>query len=161
MVEFTEKEDRLKTLIARRPRGAGDGKDQSKSDDDSKSTRRMKPLNTPGLIPDHGKLMHLFFIREPDLNFRASASAKTFLGNFEVALPPLPAGRYQVYADITHETGFAETLTAPQTCPPRPQKYSDIGAATARQTRSCGMGVIRTAPPEGFPLPPDPDDSGT
>jgi hypothetical protein len=32
-------------------------------------------------------------------------------GAFEVALPPLPAGSYCLYADVTHETGFAQTLT--------------------------------------------------
>jgi len=30
---------------------------------------------------------------------------------FAVAMPPLPAGRYRLYADITYETGFAATLT--------------------------------------------------
>jgi hypothetical protein len=33
-------------------------------------------------------------------------------GNFACALPNLPAGRYRVYADVTHETGFSQTLTS-------------------------------------------------
>ena len=68
---------------------------------------------TARLIPDHGKLMHLFLVREPDLKvFAHLHPLKRSWEKFEVALPPLPAGHYQVYADITHETGFAETLTA-------------------------------------------------
>jgi hypothetical protein len=71
------------------------------------------------LMPDHGKLMHLFLMREPGLDAFAHlhpvAQAKdqgkaqeqeTFLA----ALPPLPAGTYRVYADVVHESGFPQTL---------------------------------------------------
>ena len=69
------------------------------------------------LIPDHGHLMHLFLVRTPDM--------KSFwhlhpdqIGNsqdadqFAVNLPTLPAGRYAIYADIVHQTGFPETQVA-------------------------------------------------
>ena len=65
------------------------------------------------LIPDHGKLMHLFLIRAADLG--AIAHLHPWMrdsSHFEARLPPLPAGRYRVYADIVHESGFAQTLTA-------------------------------------------------
>jgi hypothetical protein len=32
--------------------------------------------------------------------------------DFDVTLPPLPQGRYRVYGDIVHESGYAQTLTA-------------------------------------------------
>ncbi len=65
------------------------------------------------LIPDHGKLMHLFMIREPQLDALAHLHpVRSGPRSFDVAVPPLPAGRYRLYADITSETGFAATLTA-------------------------------------------------
>ncbi len=65
------------------------------------------------LIPDHGKLMHLFLVREPGLDAFAHLHPvpKGTQERFEVALPALPAGRYRVYGDIVHETGFPQTLT--------------------------------------------------
>ena len=63
------------------------------------------------IMPDHGKLMHLFLIREPGLD--AFAHLHPLMkdpDDFLVALPPLPAGTYRVYADVIHESGFPQTL---------------------------------------------------
>lgn len=63
------------------------------------------------LIPDHGKLIHVFIIREPDLQaFAHLHPATSDSVSFTSALPPLPAGTYRVYGDIVHESGFNETL---------------------------------------------------
>ena len=65
------------------------------------------------LIPDHGKLMHLFLIGEGDAGgFGHLHPVSHDSSTFEAPLPPLPAGRSQVFADITHESGFARTLVA-------------------------------------------------
>jgi hypothetical protein len=63
------------------------------------------------LIQDHGKLIHVFMIREPDLRAFAHLHPSTIDSvNFRAVLPALPAGRYRVYGDIVHESGFTETL---------------------------------------------------
>lgn len=64
------------------------------------------------LIPDHGKLMHMFLIREGELDaFAHIHPIKVDDWRFAVTVPPLPAGSYRIYADVTHESGFVQTLT--------------------------------------------------
>jgi hypothetical protein len=78
------------------------------------------------LVPDHGKLMHLFLLRTPGFDafahlhpqpLGAGAGADTF----RAALPRLPAGPYRLYADITEESGFAETVATTVNLPPPPE----------------------------------------
>ncbi len=70
------------------------------------------------LIPDHGKLMHLFLLREPGLDAFAHLHPVAQGGDrFLASLPPLPAGSYRVYADVVHESGFPQTLVDRVTIP--------------------------------------------
>jgi hypothetical protein len=74
------------------------------------------PLNRyNALIPDHGKLMHLFLVREPGLDAMAHLHpvARTPQAlDFAADLPALPSGHYRVYGDIVHESGYAQTLVS-------------------------------------------------
>ena len=67
---------------------------------------------TDDLLPDHGHLMHLYMLRIPAMDLvwhlhprRSGDSA------FTQPLPSMPAGRYALYGDIVHDTGFSETAT--------------------------------------------------
>lgn len=65
------------------------------------------------LLPDHGHLMHLFVVSVPGLDVLAHLHpTETTPGHFTQALPPLRAGLYQLFADIVHANGLAETATA-------------------------------------------------
>jgi hypothetical protein len=78
-------------------------------------------------LPDHGHLMHLYLIRQPEMDVAyhlhpypiAGPDAsdgeddrlRTILPNF------MPGGTYKLYADVVERNGFPETLTATLTVP--------------------------------------------
>jgi hypothetical protein len=63
------------------------------------------------LVTDHGKLAHLFLIRSPQLDaFAHLHPVRRDARTFEGVLPPLPEGRYELYAELTHESGATQTL---------------------------------------------------
>lgn len=65
------------------------------------------------LILDHGKLMHAFMIREPDMLAFAHLHPRSADSiTFNTLLPALPPGTYRVYGDIVHESGFSETVVS-------------------------------------------------
>jgi hypothetical protein len=79
--------------------------------------QRTEPRPTP-LMPDHGKLMHLFLIEEKGkVAFAHLHPLSLARDHFRAALPPLPPGRYRLFADVTHESGFAQTLVDRVTVP--------------------------------------------
>jgi hypothetical protein len=62
------------------------------------------PNESLGLLPDHGKLLHFFLIREGTEDAFAHIHPVRQGGEiFSVALPPLPAGRYKMLCDLTFE----------------------------------------------------------
>ena len=73
------------------------------------------------LIPDHGKLMHLFLVREGGRDsFAHLHPIKKNDYTFDVALPPLPEGRYDIFCDLTFEGGMSSTATNSVVLAPQP-----------------------------------------
>ena len=115
--------------------------DTSKLDSD-------EPLS---VLPDHGKLMHLFVMREPKLDvFAHLHPVQVTPGNFVVTLPALPPGDYTLYADITSKMGFAATLTTRLALPPSPAASLDQETSHA----DASAGDTKTSAPSI-----DPDDA--
>ena len=77
--------------------------------------RRAGGAAQRSILPDHGKLMHMFLVNEAGQNAFAHLHPVPADNNdalFDVALPELPAGLYTVYADIVEESGATHTLVA-------------------------------------------------
>ena len=68
-------------------------------------------LRLGDVIPDHGHLMHLFLLRVPDLDAMWHLHPEPARDDaFAVDLPDVPAGRYQMYADVVDPRGYPWTL---------------------------------------------------
>jgi hypothetical protein len=110
------------------------------------------------LIPDHGKLMHLFLVRDGEsAAFAHLHPTSLHQKEFEAPLPPLPAGQYHAYADVTHENGFSETLVASADIPPATPTMKRLWLANSTEA-ICSTAVAQMLSTNLF-LPPDPDDS--
>lgn len=110
------------------------------------------------LIPDHGKLMHLFLVRDGEPGaFAHLHPVPRSPDEFEAPLPPLPPGRYHVYADVTHEDGFTETLIAIAEIPPASLAMKRLWLGNSAEP-ICTAAVAQMLATNLF-FPPDPDDS--
>lgn len=62
-------------------------------------------------VPDHGHPMHLFVVSPALDRLWHLHPAETSIGAFEQRLPEMPAGQYEMFADLVHATGVSETVT--------------------------------------------------
>jgi hypothetical protein len=112
----------------------GDNLDLRIGDPDPKSPGGWKPLKTANLLLDHNHLMHLYAIREPEMDavfhLHPVPVGENDLG---IALPSMPPGTYKLFADIVYRSGFPETevatLTIPAGLPAVPLSPEDAAAA--------------------------------
>ena len=93
------------------------------------------------LVADHGKLMHMFVVKDDMSAFAHLHPDTRDTVQFSSPFPSLPPGRYRIFGDVVHESGFSQTLTA----------SIDVGAAqvptaTANPDDSWFTGVAGRGP---------------
>jgi hypothetical protein len=103
--------------------------------------KEFKPNYALPLLPDHGKLLHLFLIREPARDAFAHVHPIRRGGkNFDLVLPALPEGDYKILCDFTlSESGLSSTASGTVHLPAIPKDSAPAA--------------------DGGSLKPDPDDS--
>jgi hypothetical protein len=70
-----------------------------------------KRVKMDEVIPDHGHPMHLFLVSAPGLERMWHVHPDRVIGGaFVEDLPTMPAGRYEIFADIVDKRGFPWTL---------------------------------------------------
>ena len=105
---------------------------------------------TDDLLPDHGHLMHLYVIKQPDMDrvWHLHPERQPD-GSFLQSLPSMPAGRYSLYGDIVHANGLPETATASIDLPEingQPLTGDDAGGTGSRVAEANYTSTV-------FPLP--------
>jgi hypothetical protein len=92
-------------------------------------------MNFDDLILDHEHLMHLFIMSSPGMNrFWHLHPERTGSNTFTQNLPAMPAGHYQIFADVVLNTGFPITMIGqfdlPSDIPGRELRGDDCGITT-------------------------------
>jgi hypothetical protein len=105
------------------------------------------------LIPDHGHIMHVFLLRIPTMDhFYHLHPARSQEATFTIDLPNIPAGHYEVFADIVRESGFPETMVREIDLPEiggKPLTGDDSAAIAAPLGDSTSLSEKAAALPDG------------
>ncbi len=84
------------------------------------------------LLPDHGKLMHLFLARidQPELVIAHLHPLRVHADTFVTRVPPMPAGSYLLFGDVLFDSGRQRTLvdTVALSAPDVPGTGTGMGA---------------------------------
>ncbi len=99
--------------------------------DSAKLSKNRLSMNY--VVPDHGKIMHMFIIREDGLDVFAHLHPKRVDSlTFKVQLPPVPKGRYLVFGDIVRLNGYTETISDTLEIDAVPVPKSDLDSAMVK-----------------------------
>lgn len=127
-------------------------------------------LSNPGeslndLAYDHGRLVHLFLVREPrkdvfvHVHPQMTGQASAHQAEFTVSLPAMPPGVYTAFADFYHADGRNETAVLSLTLPAQfhpPAPNPDDTSTTLPPLVS-----TKPTPSEGHAEPPAPSQLAT
>ncbi len=114
------------------------------------SENKFRSRSINDFIPDHGKLMHLYAIRQPGMDVVYHLHpTQVAAGDFRLNLPTMPAGTYDLYGDVVHANGFPETLVTTMSVP------AGMAASVAGPDDAAAMTTPLSATPLGssFRLP--------
>jgi hypothetical protein len=112
--------------------------------------RQAVEIKMDEVIPDHGYLMHVFLVGMPGidkvwhLHFDRAEG-----GTFSKQLPAMPAGEYQIFADVVDKNGYPWTLLGNV-------KLPTIAGADPAGDDSRWQGAPLTAPSSGATVAPLP-----
>lgn len=100
-------------------------------------------------VADHGHLMHLFVLSPALDRLWHLHPNEIRTGTFEQNLPALPAGKYELFADLVHATGVSETVTGElETAAVRGSPLSGDDSGWSESEKSVGRIVwVRDATP--------------
>jgi hypothetical protein len=112
-----------------------------------RATIEVKPQE---VIPDHGHVMHLFLVSMPGMERIWHLHPDLAGGGaFAERLPAMPAGRYQLFADIVDKNGFPWTLVGDVELPQingAPPTGDDSQWEGARWTPPASQSTVATLP---------------
>ncbi|MYC87037.1 MAG: hypothetical protein F4X22_02220 [Gemmatimonadales bacterium] len=118
--------------------------------------------NWSPLVPDHGKLMHMFVVGAPGMGaFAHVHPVPVDSSTFRVPWPGLPPGEYRIYGDIVQESGFAQTVVDTVTVDAAALAVAEGEAAVSGEavTAPVAPGAQDLRPEASGGLLPDADDS--
>jgi hypothetical protein len=106
-----------------------------------------KRVSMEEVIPDHNHLMHLFLISTPGMERMWHLHPEREGSKFLEDLPDMPAGRYEVFADIVDKAGFPWTLVGQVDLPEihRNQMVGDDSSWTG-EALTAQSGEVSVAP---------------
>lgn len=106
-------------------------------------------------VPDHGRLMHLFVVSPALDRLWHLHPDEVATGAFEHPLPDMPAGHYELFADLVHATGVSETATSQLDTPAIAGKPLSGDDSTWSEVR------LPPSPQDGFGGTSKPDTTST
>lgn len=117
---------------------------------DISDSNRWEDRSSAALLLDHGKIIHLYAIRMPEMDAAYHLHPEFDPPNdFRIALPAMPAGEYALYGDVVHANGFPETLVAKVEVP-----ANMIGASLGPDDASAHPPAVGSSPlGDSFKLP--------